>query len=232
MSLKPICIIPARGGSKRIPRKNILSFNGKPLIAWSIETAIKSQVFSKVLVSTDDNEIAEISRNHGAEVPFVRNAKLADDFATTAEVLLDALTKTEPTQYTCCLYPTAPMLTGKDLQTAFERLKQVGADSIISTTEFDFHPLRAFEVQKGNRLEFKWPENALTRSQDLPALLHDAGAFYFFNTAAFIEQKKLVMKNTIGHKIERNRAIDIDTPEDFEFAKLLHQHLTTNEDAS
>jgi pseudaminic acid cytidylyltransferase len=229
MSLKPICIIPARGGSKRIPRKNILSFNGKPLIAWSIETAIKSQIFSKVVVSTDDKEIAEISKNHGAEVPFVRNAKLADDFATTAEVLLDALTKTEPTQYTCCLYPTAPLLTVEDFQTAFKRLKHEDADSIISITEFDFHPLRAFEVQKDNRLDFKWPENALTRSQDLPTLLHDAGAFYFIKTAAFIEQKKLVMENTIGHRIERRRAIDIDTPEDFDFAELLHKSLKADE---
>ena len=232
MSSKPICIIPARGGSKRIPRKNILSFNGKPLIAWSIETAVKSQVFSKVLVSTDDTEIAEISQDYGAETPFVREAKLSDDFATTAQVLLDALTKIERTQYSCCLYPTAPMITTEDFQTAFERLKQEGADSIISTTEFDFHPLRAFEVHEGKRLVFKYPENALTRSQDLPELLHDAGAFYFFKTAAFIEQKKLVMNNTIGHKIERHRAVDIDTPEDFEFAKLLHQHQHAIESSS
>lgn len=232
MSSKPICIIPARGGSKRIPRKNILSFNGKPLIAWSIETAIKSQVFSKVIVSTDDSEIAEVSEKHGAEVPFVRDANLADDFATIAEVLLDALSKIERAQYICCLYPTAPMLTVEDFQIAYQQLKQENADSVISTTEFDFHPLRAFEVQDGIKLNFKWPENALTRSQDLPEFLHDAGAFYFFKTAAFVEQEKLVMKNTIGHKIERRRAVDIDTPEDFEFAEFLHKHLKADEDAS
>lgn len=224
-SQKSICIIPARGGSKRIPRKNILPFNGKPLIAWSIETAIKSGIFTKIIVSTDDKEIAEISKSHGAEIPFMRDANIADDFATTADVLQDALSKVETTEHVCCLYPTAPLLLPSDFQKAYSDLVQQKADCIISVTEFDFHPMRAFESNDNNRLKFKWPENALTRSQDLPDLIHDAGAFYFFKTTAFLEQKKLVMENTIGYKIDRSRAVDIDTPEDFEFAKLLHQHL-------
>lgn len=232
MASKPICIIPARGGSKRIPRKNIIPFNGKPLIAWSIETALKSKVFSKVIISTDNQEIASIAQDHGAEVPFMRNANLADDFATTAEVIQDALTKLEPTDYACCLYPTAPLLRSEDFQNAYAKLEKTGSDCIISVTEYDFHPLRSFEIDSNGRLTFKWPENALTRSQDLPDLLHDAGAFYFFKTSAFKEQKKLVMDNTIGHSIERNRAVDIDTPEDLEFAKLLHQHIYDNGNAS
>ncbi len=232
MSSKPICIIPARGGSKRIPRKNILSFNGKPLIAWSIETALSSNVFSKVIVSTDDREIADVSKNHGADVPFIRDANLADDFTTTADVILDAMSWIEQTEHACCLYPTAPLLKVEDIQSAYEKLKQEKVDCILSVTEFDFHPLRAFETSDDGKLDFKWPENALSRSQDLPNLLHDAGAFYFFNSEAFLNQKKLIMENTIGHQIERSRAVDIDTPEDFEFAKQLHQHLRTNEGSS
>ncbi len=225
MSSKPICIIPARGGSKRIPRKNVLSFNGKPLIAWSIENAIKSNVFSKVMVSTDDTEIAKIAQHHGAEVPFMRSAKLADDFATTAEVLLDTLSKIDPSDYACCLYPTAPLLRPDDFQKAYSKLAGKNADSIISVTEFDFHPLRAFEQNQEGNIDFKWQEFALTRSQDLPELLHDAGAFYFFNTTSFLKQEKLVMKKTIGYQIERDRAVDIDTPEDFKLAELLHKQL-------
>ena len=224
MASKPICIIPARGGSKRIPRKNILPFNGKPLIAWSIQTALASNIFSKIIVSTDDKEIADISKHHGASVPFMRTSDLANDFATTAEVLSDALSRTEVTDHTCCLYPTAPLLQPEDFQKAYTDLTKNKADCIISVTEFDFHPLRAFEIKDDTTLDFKWPENALTRSQDLPDFLHDAGAFYFFNTSAFIKQQKILMSNTIGYKIERSRAVDIDTPEDFEFAKLLHKH--------
>ncbi len=232
MASKPICIIPARGGSKRIPRKNIIAFNGKPLIAWSIETALKSEVFSKVIVSTDDEEIANIAKEYGAEIPFLREADLANDFATTAEVIEGTLKKLEQTEYACCLYPTAPLISTDDFQQAYAKLIETNADCIITVTDYDFHPLRAFEIETEGKLGFKWPENALTRSQDLPNLLHDAGAFYFFKTSAFKQQNKLVMKNTIGHSIERNRAVDIDTPEDLEFAKLLHKHMHNSGNAS
>ena len=232
MTSKPICIIPARGGSKRIPRKNIIPFNGKPLIAWSIETALKSKIFSRVIISTDDAEIASVAQDYGAEIPFMREAELANDFATTAEVIEDTLSKLEHTEHTCCLYPTAPLIKIDDFQKAYAKLIDTNADCIISVTEYDFHPLRAFEITQDDQLSFKWPENALTRSQDLPDLLHDAGAFYFFKTAAFKKQNKLVMKNTVGHSIERSRAVDIDTPEDLEFAKLLHAHIHQNGEAS
>jgi len=220
---KPICIIPARGGSKRIPRKNIAEFNGKPLIAWSIENALESKIFSDVIVSTDDNEIAAISKQFGANIPFMRSVELADDFTTTADVLLDALNRLEVTDYACCLYPTAPLLKHADFKNAFTKLQNTKADCIISVTEFDFHPLRAFETNENGNIKFKWPENALTRSQDLPNLVHDAGAFYFFNSAAFQKQQNLMMEKTIGYAIERTRAIDIDTPEDFELAQELHK---------
>lgn len=225
MTSNPICIIPARGGSKRIPRKNIVPFNGKPLIAWSIETALQSKVFSKVIVTTDDDEIANIAKKYGAEIPFMRATELANDFATTAEVITDALTKLEHTDHVCCLYPTAPLIKTDDFHSAYSKLIETNADCIITVTEYDFHPLRAFEVKQDGKLDFKWPENALTRSQDMPNLLHDAGAFYFFKTSEFMKQNKIVMEHTISHQIERSRAVDIDTPEDLEFAKLLHQHI-------
>lgn len=221
----PICIIPARGGSKRIPRKNIARFNGKPLIAWSIETALASDLFSNVVVSTDDAEIADISREFGAETPFMRDAFIADDHATTADVILDALDRLPVSQTACCLYPTAPMVIAKDLKDAHQTLVTNEADSVISVTEYDFHPLRAFEKTTDKRLQFNWPEHANSRSQDLPELIHDAGAFYFFDVKAFREQKTLVMNNTMPFPIPRNRAVDIDTPEDFEFAKHLHRYL-------
>jgi len=224
MTEKPICIIPARGGSKRIPRKNIALFNERPLIGWSIETAMKSGVFSRVLVSTDDKEIADIAKGFGAEIPHMRSMRLADDFTSTAEVLLDALEKIDHGKAACCLYPTAPLLVAEDFQNAFDQLTKSNADSVVAVTEYDFHPLRAFETGRDGSLDFKWRENALTRSQDLPELLHDAGAFYFFDTAQFTSQKKLIMGKTFGYKIDRMRAVDIDTPKDFEFAELLHRH--------
>lgn len=225
MANKPICIIPARGGSKRIPRKNIAQFNGKPLIAWSIETALKSDLFSQVIVSTEDEEIANTARTFGAKTPFIRDASIADDHTTTADVLLDALDRLTPAETACCLYPTAPMVTAEDLIAANEKLISENADAVISVTDYDFHPLRAFETTGNNTLKFKWPENALTRSQDLPELTHDAGAFYFFNVNAFREQRALVMQNTLAIQLPRSRAVDIDTPEDFEIAELLHGHM-------
>ncbi|MGI9350805.1 MAG: pseudaminic acid cytidylyltransferase [Rhizobiaceae bacterium] len=223
MQEKPVCIIPARGGSKRIPRKNIADFNGKPLISWSIGSALESSVFSKVLVSTEDAEISEIAKANGAEIPFVRNSELADDHATTADVLKDALQRIPECMHACCLYPTAPMITAKILQKAYEKIVDTEADCVVSVTEFDFHPLRAFRRDDSDRLAFHWPEHALTRSQDLPEMVHDAGAFYFFNVKRFIESGKLISKNTIGFQLSRMQAVDIDTPEDFEFAKVLHR---------
>lgn len=224
MANQPICIIPARGGSKRIPRKNIAPFNGKPLIAWSIEAAKASGLFSQIVVSTEDDEIASVSREHGAETPFMRDPSIADDHTTTADVLLDALDHLSATGSACCLYPTAPMITATDLKSAYEKLIANKADCVVSVTEYDFHPLRAFETGTDGALQFKWPENALTRSQDLPELVHDAGAFYFFHVAALRHQGKLVMDNTLSLPLPRSRAVDIDTPEDFVLAEILHRH--------
>ncbi len=223
MQEKPICIIPARGGSKRVPRKNIIEFNGKPLIAWPIGTAIASNLFSRVIVSTEDKEIADISREYGAEVPFIRAAELADDFATTAQVLKDTLTKIPTTGYAYCLYPTAPLVTVENLINAYDQICNTAASCVLSVCDYDFHPLRAFTKDKNDYLGFHWSEHELSRSQDLPEMIHDAGAFYFFEVASILKNGKLIGDKTAGTYLTKLQAVDIDTREDLEFARILHR---------
>lgn len=225
MSNSPLCIIPARGGSKRIPRKNVRPFNGKPMIAWAIERAIESGVFDRVIVSTDDAEIADISRQFGAEVPFMRDAGLANDFATTADVLIDAVTQIAGFEIGCCLYPTAAMVDVEDLRSANRLLKAETADCVLSVTEYDFPPQRALQRQGDGALGFAYPEHALTRSQDLPELIHDAGMFYFFRVSALLQSGTLLSGRILGHPIPKRRAVDIDTPEDLAIAETLHAAL-------
>ena len=222
--MKPICVIPARGGSKRIPRKNIIDFNGHPMIAWPIKIALQSELFAEVVVSTDDDEIAEISREHGASVPFIREANLADDYATTADVLKDALSRLQDADVACCIYPTAPMIKAEQLRHAYEIISSGDTDCVMSVTDFDFHPLRALKQNREGRVQFNYPEYALTRSQDLPQMVHDAGAFYFFRTDSFLKSGNLIGSNTIGINISRIESVDIDTKEDLEIAKIIHSN--------
>ena len=223
MQSSPICIIPARGGSKRIPRKNVIGFNGKPMISWSINAALESGLFEDVIVSTDDPEIAGISREYGASTPFMRDAALSDDHATTAEVMIDALHRYPETKIACCLYPTAPLVTIRDLHKACTLLTERELDCVLSVTEYDFHPLRAFSRSPNGSLSFNWPEYEVTRSQDLPNLVHDAGMFYFLKTESLLNTGKIVCGSAVGVEIPRHRAVDIDTPEDLEIAKILHK---------
>lgn len=222
MQSHSICIIPARGGSKRIPRKNLIDFNGKPMIAWPIVTALECGIFSQVLVSTDDSEIAGIARDYGAEVPFVRDAALADDFATTADVLADAVRRCGISGTACCLYPTATMLEAADLRSARDALEKGNADCVLAVSEFDYHPLRALQTASDGSLEFRWPEHELTRSQDLPELKHDAGMFYFFRAENLLRTGRLLDGRVLGVPIPRSRCVDIDTPEDLDLARTLH----------
>jgi len=224
MQSKPLCIIPARGGSKRIPRKNIIDFNGKPMIAWPIQAALESDVFDRVMVSTDDTEIADTARRFGADVPALRKPELADDFATTADVLVDVLKQHETYETACCLYPTAPLVEAADLQRGFDKLERDNADCVLSVTAYDFPPLRALERTSDNTLGFRWPEHELTRSQDLPELIHDAGMFYFFKTSHVLLTGRLLGGITLGVALPRDRAVDIDTPEDLELARVLHRY--------
>ena len=186
--MSTLCIITARGGSKRIPRKNIRDFLGKPIIAYSIEAALKSEIFDEVMVSTDDEEIARVAREYGANVPFMRSSATANDFASTRDVLLEVLEEYEKRGKTfdffSCIYPTAPFVTAEKLKAAFNKLKNSDADELTPVIPFSFPPQRAFVIQDGN-LVFQYPEFRLSRSQDLQPIYHDCGQFYFYRTDIF-----------------------------------------------
>ena len=218
-----VCIIPARGGSKRVPGKNIRMLAGKPLIAHSIAAALESGCFTRVIVSTDDEKIADVARQHGAETPFVRSAELSDDHAGTVEVVADAIRRAgaADADFVCCLYPTAPLVRPGDIRDALDHFAKSGAQSLICTAEFDYPPLRALKLLGDGRVAFNWPENALRRSQDLPQLVHDAGAFYLFRTKPFLSGQATIGNDTIAWPMDRLRVVDIDTEEDFRFAEAL-----------
>ena len=228
MEREAIAIITARGGSKRIPRKNIKEFLGKPIIQYSIEAALSSGIFNEVMVSTDDEEIANIARQSGAQVPFMRNANTADDFATTAEVLTEVLEKYDQSgkkySFGCCIYPTAPFVTADKLKRAYQLLIDNNADSVILVTRFGFPIWRSFKMEEG-KLAYNWPENATRRSQDLPPSFHDCGQFYFFDVAKFLETKGLVSTNTFAIEVPESEMQDIDTAEDWRIAEIKYSLL-------
>jgi pseudaminic acid cytidylyltransferase len=227
---KAVAIITARGGSKRIPRKNIKEFNGKPIIAYSIEAALSSGIFDTVMVSTDDEEIAAVARQFRTEVPFMRSAKSSDDYATTADVIREVLEsysrQNQSFEYACCIYPTAPFVTGEKLSKAFSSLLETGADSVIPVTKFSFPIWRSLKMEEG-KVSYNWPEFAPKRSQDLPPAYHDCGQFYFFNTGIFLQTGKLVTGNTIGLEVPETEVQDIDNEEDWKIAEIKYGFLTS-----
>jgi N-acylneuraminate cytidylyltransferase len=220
-----IAIIPARGGSKRIPRKNIKLFHGKPIIAYSIEAAKKSHCFDKIIVSTDDQEIAQIALEYGAEVPFVRPQKIADDHATTLEVIKHALTWCMGEKWNvdkaCCIYPTAPFLLPEDIQQGLQKLSQPNIEYAFSATTFAFPIQRAISLNSDETIKMLYPEYEKTRSQDLQQAYHDAGQFYWGKASAFLSEKSIFDKHSKAIILPRNRVQDIDTFEDWEFAESL-----------
>lgn len=224
--MSSIAIITARGGSKRIPRKNIREFCGKPILAYSIQAARECGLFDRVMVSTDDEEIAETARRYGAEVPFRRSAEAAGDFATTSSVLLEVLGEYEKRgecfDTLCCVYPTAPFVTAERLRQAASLLEESGADSVLPVVRFSFPPQRCVVMQEG-RLQFKWPEYAQTRSQDLEPFYHDAGQFYCLRVKSFLEQRTLVMDHTVPLILPEMEIQDIDTEEDWELAQVKYR---------
>lgn len=226
--MSSIAIITARGGSKRIPRKNIKPFLGKPIINYSIEAAIKSGVFDVVMVSTDDEEIADIARKAGAEVPFMRSEATSNDYATTADVLLEVLDEYKKRGISfdemCCIYPTAPFLTEDALKIAMTSLKEKNADSVLPVVKFSFPPQRGV-VMNGDYVEPKWPENMLKRSQDLEPMYHDCGQFYCLNVERFAEEKKLIMAKTVPFIQDEENVQDIDTMDDWKIAEMKYQIL-------
>ena len=223
-----IAIITARGGSKRIPHKNRKEFCGKPIIEYSIEAAKQAGIFDTVMVSTDDNKIAEIAKNAEAEVPFMRSAETSSDYATTADVLMEVLEKYKERgvryENACCIYPTAPFVTGNKLRQAMDMLVNEKKDSVIPVVPFSFPPLRGMVINDG-KLEYKWQEYAMKRSQDLEEIYHDCGQFYVFRVESFEKEKKLVTDNTAGMIISELEVQDIDNETDWELAEMKYRLL-------
>ncbi|MBA4853653.1 pseudaminic acid cytidylyltransferase [Emticicia sp. BO119] len=221
--MSKIAIIPARGGSKRIPRKNIKDFCGQPIIAYSIKAALDSQLFDEVMVSTDDGEIAELSTQYGASVPFFRSADNSNDFATTASVLHEVLDNytllNKNFQYGCCIYPTAPFVTAQKLKDASQLLVDKNFDTVLPIQSFSFPIQRAF-YKENDKIRWVEPNHALTRSQDLPKTFHDVGQFYFFNIYTFLQTKQLLTANSGGIEISELEAQDIDNETDWKLAEL------------
>jgi pseudaminic acid cytidylyltransferase len=224
-----IAVIPARGGSKRIPRKNIKEFCGKPMIAWSIEAAQKSNCFERIIVSTDDNEIADIAQNHGAEVPFVRPESLANDYAGTIPVIRHAVewlvAHGEKPENVCCLYATAPFVRSQDLKRGLEMLQAQECDYVFSVTSFPFPIQRAIRIIQEQRVEMFQPEHFITRSQDLEEAYHDAGQFYWGTAQAWLDEKPLFSNRSVPLILPRHRVQDIDTLEDWQRAEWLFKAL-------
>ncbi|MGL4447518.1 MAG: pseudaminic acid cytidylyltransferase [Shewanella sp.] len=222
----PIAIIPARGGSKRIPRKNIKLFHGKPMIAWSILAAQKSGCFARIIVSTDDAEIAAVAREYGAEVPFIRPAEIANDYATTSDVLCHAITwlaaQGQYPELICCLYATAPFVAPDDLRHGLDLLTNSPATQFVfSATRFNFPIQRAIKVNEQGCVSMFSPEHLLTRSQDLEEAYHDAGQFYWGRANAWLAKQPVFEKNSQIVLLPSFRVQDIDTLDDWLRAEQL-----------
>ena len=226
MSEKAIAIITARGGSKRIPKKNVKEFCGKPIIAYSIKAALDSGIFDEVMVSTDSEEIAEIARAYGAKVPFMRSAKTSDDFATTADVLMEVLERYQEMDRTfdvmSCIYPTAPFVTPQKLQSAYDTLKKEQAVMAMPVVAFSYPPQRSYILQ-GNMLEMKWKENYNKRSQDLEKMYHDAGQFYMYQVDAFVRLKGQMTESIVPVIVDEMEVQDIDNETDWKLAEMKYQ---------
>lgn len=224
--MKRLAIITARGGSKRIPRKNIKPFLGKPILAYSIEAAVASGLFDEVMVSTEDEEIAEIAKRYGAKVPFYRSEKTAGDFATTNDVLLEVIDEYEKRgqffDVACCIYPTAPFVTAEKIKDAMGQLERSDADTLIPVVQFSYPPQRAMVIRNG-QLEFKYLEYIDSRSQDLEKEYHDVGQFYCFKVPAYKENKKLMLGSILPYVVDEMEVQDIDNESDWKIAEIKYQ---------
>jgi pseudaminic acid cytidylyltransferase len=228
-----IAIIPARGGSKRIPRKNIKPFCGKPMIAWSIEAAKSSGLFDRIIVSTDDTEIAEVAMQWGAEVPFMRPEELSNDHAGTTPVIAHAthwaLNQGFDVTAACCIYATAPFIQVGDLKRGWNALNSDDWNYAFTVTDFAAPILRSFKQTAEGGIEMFFPEYFDSRSQDLPVALHDAGQFYWGRPAAWLEGKRIFDRRSKPIMIPRWRVQDIDTPDDWHRAELMREVLIFEE---
>lgn len=222
-----LAIIIARGGSKRIPRKNIKPFLGQPIIKYSIDAALAAGCFDEIMVSTDDAEIAGVARQSGALVPFMRSVDTSNDFATTAAVIEEVLHSYKllgkTFDYSCCIYPTAPFVTGQKLKEAYDKLQSTGADSVFPVTKFGYPILRSLKIEKDGSVKMNWPEYMNSRSQDLPPAYHDAGQFYFVNNKVFSEKKKLFTDFSFPIVVPESEVQDIDNEEDWKIAEIKYK---------
>lgn len=231
--MRSVAIITARGGSKRIPRKNIKEFLGKPIIEYSIKAALESDIFDEVMVSTDDREIAEIAIKAGAKVPFMRSKDAANDFATTTDVIREVLGQYKDNgqefDYACCIYPTAPFVTKELLLKAQNLVEKEGADSCFPIIQFSFPPQRGMIIESGNA-EYKYPEYQFTRSQDLEKMYHDSGQFYYFNVKRFEHTGKMLGDAIKPIIISEMKAQDIDNEEDWKIAEMKYRMIYESTD--
>lgn len=230
-----LAVIPARGGSKRIPRKNIRSFAGRPLIAYSIMAATRSGLFDHVIVSTDDPEVAAVARQFGAETPFIRPAELATDHATTVPVIKQAVMWVQEhwdvVDDVCCIYATAPFIQASALRAAHGMLRHESVTGyVFSATTFPFPIQRAFKVKPDGRVEMFEPKNYNTRSQDLEEAYQDAGQFYWGSAEAYLSDKIFFSTDSMAYVLPRHLVQDIDTPEDWKRAELMYAALKSNGD--
>lgn len=222
-----LCVIPARGGSKRIPGKNIRDFCGKPVIAYSIEAALQSNCFDKVIVSTDDQGIASVAQSYGAEIPFLRPQALADDFTGTNDVIKHAIqwynSSRQMVSYVCCLYATAPFVQKTYLEEGYKKLLELNKSFAFSVTSFPFPIQRAIRIKQNSEVQAIWPENINKRSQDLEEAFHDAGQFYWGTSDAFLKDEVIFSNVSTSVKIPRHLVQDMDTLEDWCRAELMYQ---------
>lgn len=219
-----LAVIPARGGSKRIPRKNIRDFLGKPIIAYSIETALESGLFDEVMVSTDDKEISEVAEKYGANVPFMRSQENADDYATSVDVLVEVLQtyqqQEKKFQNGCCIYPTAPLLKSSFIKNGYEKFINEDFSTVFPVVEFSYPIQRSLKLNEKGKAELNWPEHLESRSQDLPKAYHDAGQFYWFKVEEILKGKKLFGNNSGAVVLKNTSVQDIDTEEDWKLAEM------------
>ena len=225
--MKKLAIITARGGSKRIPRKNIRNFLGKPIIAYSIESAIKSSVFDEIMVSTDDNEIAEIADKYGAKVPFKRSEATSNDTATTTDVIIEVLNEYKKRgfnfDYACCIYPTAPFITPESLKIGLDKMLENQTEVAFPVVKYSYPVQRALEVGKDGNLSMLYPEYSRSRSQDLTPRYHDAGQFYWFKTSAITPNMELLKMKASPIIIPETQVQDIDSEEDWAIAEMKYK---------
>jgi len=224
-----IAVITARGGSKRIPRKNIKNFCGRPIIAYSIEAALGADLFDEVMVSTDDEEIAEIAKKYGAKVPFYRSAETSGDFATTMDVLREVVGMYEERgqnyDYLCCIYPTAPFVTSEKLKNSFAKFKDSGFEMMIPVVEFEYPPQWGLRIDKDGYLQYRTPEYANVKKHDMEPLYHDVGQFQWFNVKeGILSGKKLLRMNTVI--MPDTEVQDIDNESDWELAEMKYRMFT------